>query len=78
MENNRDVDGILEVLNITHLMYEGILDVLEEAELYEECAEILKDIHEIEDEIDKYERLKFIQQHTGRNVDIRLPHDSKE
>jgi hypothetical protein len=78
MSENRDIDGVLEVLSITHLMYEGILDVLEEAELYEECATILKDIHEIEAEIDKYEHYKFIEQQTGRKFDIRLPHDSKE
>jgi hypothetical protein len=77
------VDDILNFLGFTLVTFEAVLQTLEEAELYEECAEILDDIHDIKDEIKKYEHYKLIEQHTGRRIavtkipDFGLPNNNK-
>jgi hypothetical protein len=77
------VDDILNFLGMTLITFETILQTLEEAEMYEECAEILEDVNDIKDEIKKYEHYKLIEQHTGRRIavtkipDFGLPNDNK-
>jgi hypothetical protein len=65
-------------------MFEGVLHTLEEAEMYEECSEILDDINDIKSEIEKYEVYKLIEEQTGRQFKVTefpsvgLPNDNKE
>ena len=77
------VNDVLKFLHTTHTMFEGVLFTLEEAELYEQCADVLKDINEIKDEIHKYEVYKLIEEQTGRQFKVTefpsvgLPNDNK-
>ena len=77
------VNDILKFLHTTHTMFEGVLHTLEEAEMYEECADILNDINEIKEEIHKYETYRLIEEQTGRQFKVTefpsvgLPNDNK-
>lgn len=78
------VDDVLNFLRMTLTTFEVVLQTLEEAELYEECAEIKIDIDDINNEIKQYEHYKLIEQHTGRAIavtkipDFGLPNNNKE
>jgi len=78
------VNDVLKFLHTTHTMFEGVLHTLEEAEMYEECSEILVDINDIKSEIEKYEVYKLIEEQTGRQFKVTefpsvgLPNDNKE
>jgi len=78
------VNDVLKFLHQMHTLFEGALHTLEEAELYEECADLLIEIKDIESEIKKYETYKLIEDETGRRIqitefpDIRLPNDNKK
>ncbi len=78
------VNDVLKFLHTTHTMFEGVLHTLEEAEMYEECSEILDDINDIKSEIEKYEVYKLIEEQTGRQFKVTefpsvgLPNDNKE
>ena len=77
------VNDVLKFLHTTHTMFEGVLHTLEEAEMYEECSEILVDINDIKSEIEKYEVYKLIEEQTGREFKVTefpsvgLPNDHK-
>jgi hypothetical protein len=64
-------------------MFEGVLHTLEEAEMYEECSEILVDLNDIKSEIHKYETYRLIEEQTGREFKVTefpsvgLPNDHK-
>ena len=77
------VNDVLKFLHTTHTMFEGVLHTLEEAEMYEECSEILVDINDIKSEIHKYETYRLIEEQTGREFKVTefpsvgLPNDHK-
>ena len=45
-----------------------VLEVLEREEHYEECADMLNEIKQTEEDIKYYERLIEISKHTGRPI----------
>lgn len=77
------VNDVLKFLHTTHTMFEGVLHTLEEAEMYEECSEILVDLNDIKSEIHKYETYRLIEEQTGREFKVTefpsvgLPNDHK-
>ena len=49
---------------------EEVLEALENDEHYEECADMLKEIKQTEEDIKYYERLIEISKHTGRPISL--------
>lgn len=48
---------------------EEVLEALEKDEHYEECADMLNEIKQTEDDIQYYKRLIEISDYTGRSID---------
>jgi len=65
---SRRAEDVLEFLYQIKQVMEEVLEALENDEHYEECASMLKEIKQTEEDIKYYERLLEISEHTGRPI----------
>ena len=65
---SRRAEDVLEFLYQIKQVMEEVLEALEKDEHYEECADMLKEIKQTEEDIKYYERLIEISEYTGRPI----------
>lgn len=67
-ERSKRVEDILEFLIQIKQVMQEVLEVLEREEHYEECADLLNEIKQTEDDIQYYKRLIEVAKYTGRTI----------